>query len=182
MNGLLPYEKTKEKSPGKTRKHVENMLPETYAADKCFPDVCQLCHTALFPATKYVSAWRQKHILLLEKLCFMWQDWETLGKHVSAVNVSGNMLLARFLVLPDVQRSRNNAPSKTKGLTATLVYRGAVKLQTWRLRGLLRCWLSLMHVHYVVKHNGDDNNNNKNNNSNNDAVIWYDMHFHFFSV
>ena len=39
---------------------------------------------ALFPAAKYVSASRRKHIPV-------WKNWETLGKHVSAANVSGNM-------------------------------------------------------------------------------------------
>ena len=38
-----------------------------------------------------VSAVKKKHILLLETVFTMWQNWETLGKHVFAVNVSGNM-------------------------------------------------------------------------------------------
>ena len=29
---------------GKTRKHVENMFPETFAAFTCFTDVSQFCH------------------------------------------------------------------------------------------------------------------------------------------
>ena len=47
-----------------------------------FPSFATL--EGLFLAVKYVSASRQKHIPV-------WQDSETLRKHVSAANVSGNM-------------------------------------------------------------------------------------------
>ena len=53
------------------------MLPETFAADSCFLDVSQFCHT--------------RNILLLETMFPVWQNWETSRKHVSSVaNFSGN--------------------------------------------------------------------------------------------
>ena len=45
----------------------------------------------LFPGAKHVSATRQKQFLLTETMFPVWPNWETLGKHVSAVNVTGNM-------------------------------------------------------------------------------------------
>ena len=79
------------KGPGKTRKRVGNMLPESSDADTC-PDFSQFCHMG-----KSVSS---------SKLCFCCQaetyfvagnnvssvaKLENDGKLVSAANVSGNM-------------------------------------------------------------------------------------------
>ena len=40
---------------------------------------------------QYVSTMQQKHILQLETILSVWQNWETFG-NVSAASVSGNML------------------------------------------------------------------------------------------
>ena len=63
------------------------MLPETFAADACFSNVPSFAtRETMFP-----EAVKHKNILLLETMFPMQQNWETLGKHVSASNVSGNM-------------------------------------------------------------------------------------------
>ena len=52
--------------------------------------VSHFCHTRnIVPAVLYVSAVKQKLTLLLETMLLVWQKRETLGKHVSASNVSG---------------------------------------------------------------------------------------------
>ena len=65
-----------------------NMLQETFAVDTYFPN--QMFRR--FATREYVSAVKQRHILLLETMLPVWHNWEfeTLGKHMSAANVSGN--------------------------------------------------------------------------------------------
>ena len=46
-----------------------------------------------FAAQEYVSAMKQKHILLLETMLPVWQNRETLDKHMSAANVSATCFL-----------------------------------------------------------------------------------------
>ena len=55
------------------------------------------CLLPSFATWVYVSPVKQKHILLLETMHLVWQNWETLGKHVSAANVS---VATCFIVLP----------------------------------------------------------------------------------
>ena len=61
------------------------MLSETFAADTCFPFAGEKqCFR------KHKTILKQKHVLLLE-IFPVWQNWETVGKHVSAANVSDIM-------------------------------------------------------------------------------------------
>ena len=61
----------------------------------CQKHLLQTHVTPMFPsfATRgYVSAVKKKkHILLLETMFPVWQNWKTFGKHVSAASVSCNM-------------------------------------------------------------------------------------------
>ena len=75
----------------------------------------------LFQAAKYVSAVKQKHILLLETTLLAWRNWETLWKHVSAANVSRNMF-------PCFARALLSAPVYIK---ACLYFCGELRL--WSL-------------------------------------------------
>ena len=61
------------------------MLPETFAADTCFPSFFQFCHTGICfcreGETVFAAGNNASRVAKLENI----------GKHVSAANVSGNM-------------------------------------------------------------------------------------------
>ena len=71
------------------RTHVSPMFPSFATRE------------TMFPEAKNVSAMKQKHVLLLETVFPVWQNWETLGKHVPATYVSGKTFpgFARTLTL-----------------------------------------------------------------------------------
>ena len=83
---------------GKTNKRVGNMLPETFPADACFPNVPQFFQkrNSVSGSKKRFLQGSKNNFFLLETMFLVWQNWETLGKHVSAANVSGNMFPVRF--------------------------------------------------------------------------------------
>ena len=62
-----------------------------------FPNVSQFCQTRKTVSSRTICFYfrAEKHNLLLKTVFTLWQNWETLGKDVSAANVSGNMF-ARF--------------------------------------------------------------------------------------
>jgi len=48
------------------------------------------------------ASWKQK--LALQTIFPVWQNWQTLGKHARAINVSGN-LLPRFIKIDERKNS-----------------------------------------------------------------------------
>ena len=68
------------------------MLQETFEEDVCFPNVSRFCYARnLVSRSKMRFCFTAETNSLFETLLVAWQNWETLGKHASASNVSGSL-------------------------------------------------------------------------------------------
>ena len=86
-------------SPGKTRERVGNMLPETLAADICFPNVSLFCHKGnIVSSSKTCFCFTAETLIFcFRKQCF---PCGKTGKHRGKMCSQQVFLATCFLVLP----------------------------------------------------------------------------------
>ena len=113
-------------SGGSLQNDRGNMFPETFAwAETCFSNVSQFCHTRSIVSRSKIwfcymhtrPTTRRKHILLLETMLPLWQNWKTLEKRAPTTNFSGKMFprfVSTFRFGPHLRKRLGSKKKKWK--------------------------------------------------------------------